>query len=297
MKRLSLIIVLSILVLSCTKKRNLHMINIPEGKGIEKAEKFGFKLSMQSYTFHNFSLVETFEKLKELEIHFIEVYPGHTLGGKWGDKKFGFNLTPNEQTELLELANQYGVKIVGCGVYTAQKAEDWEKLFSFAKAMEMEYITCEPEYEHLDLIEDLAIKTGIKVGIHNHPQPSNYWDPKLLLGKIEERSNLIGSCADVGHWYREGFDQIECLQQLKGRIQSLHFKDLDSKKIEQKGKEVYVDFMWGYGLLDIDAMMLELKNQNFKGYITMEYEYSRGNLMQELKDCIFYYDIVADDIF
>lgn len=273
------------------------MINIPEGKGIEKAEKFGIKLSMQSYTFHNFTLVETFERLKELEINFIEIYPGHTLGGKWDDKPFNFDLAEREQKELIELAAQYNVKIVGCGVYTTQKPEDWEKLFSFAQAMEMEYITCEPEYEHLDLIEDLAIKTGIKVGIHNHPQPSNYWDPKLLLGKIEERSNLIGSCADVGHWYREGFDQIECLQQLKGKIQSLHFKDIYFNELHENGKEYQNDVVWGFGVLDIDAMILELKYQNYKGYITMEYERYGGDQMQEIKDCIFYYDVVADEIF
>lgn len=292
-----LISLVCIFSFSCKKKEDLRMINIPEGRGIKKAEAAGVKLSMQSYTFRNSTLVEAFEKLNELEIRNIEIYPGHIIGGKWGDKKFDFNLTQEEQQELKELAAQHGVKIVACGVFTTENIGDWEKLFSFAKAMDMEYITCEPKYEHLDLVEKLAVETGIEVGIHNHPQPSDYWNPQLLLANIENRSELIGSCADVGHWNREGLDQIECLQDLRGRIQSLHLKDIEFKRRHEDGRVYQKDMLWGLGVLDVDAIMLELKRQGFEGYATMEYETYSENLMQNLKDCIFYYDVVSDETF
>ena len=68
------------------------------------AEKNGWRLAIQSYTFHKFTLVEAFDKTQELGVKYIEVFPGHKLGGKWGDKVFDFNLDVTTQKEIKELA-------------------------------------------------------------------------------------------------------------------------------------------------------------------------------------------------
>ena len=57
-----------------------------------KAEKQDWRIAIQSYTFHLFPLTEALDKTQELGVKYIEVYPGHKLGGKWGDKVFGFDL-------------------------------------------------------------------------------------------------------------------------------------------------------------------------------------------------------------
>ena len=82
----------------------------------------------------------------------------------------------------------------------------------------MEFITCEPALNDWDLVEKLAEQYGIKISVHNHPQPSDYWNPDNLLQAIAGRSKLIGSCADVGHWRREGLNQLDCLKKLEGRL-------------------------------------------------------------------------------
>ena len=46
-----------------------------------------WKFAIQSYSFHNFSLVEALDKCQELGVKYIEVYPGHRLGDKWGDQQ------------------------------------------------------------------------------------------------------------------------------------------------------------------------------------------------------------------
>ena len=33
----------------------------------------------------------------------------------------------------------------------------------------------------------------------------------------EGRSDRIGACADIGHWYRSGLVPVECLKKLQGR--------------------------------------------------------------------------------
>lgn len=258
-----------------------------------KAEQNGWRLGMQSYSFHLFSLTEALDKTQQLGLNYIEVYPGHKLGGKWGDRVFDFNLDKQTQQELKNLAHSKGIKIVGTGVYVAEKSSDWEKMFRFAKAMDMEFISCEPALADWDLVEKLSKQYGIKISVHNHPQPSDYWKPDNLLQAISHRSHLLGSCADVGHWRREGLNQIECLKKLDGRIVSLHFKDIAAKKAGEKEQH---DVIWGTGILDIKAMLKELKRQNFKGIFSIEYEYNWENSVPDIKKCIQYFNEVADEI-
>lgn len=258
-----------------------------------KAEKNGWRLAMQSYSFHKFPLVDALDKTQELGLKYIEVYPGHKLGGKWGDKVFDFNLDPQTQKEIRDLAASKGITIVGTGVYVADKPEDWKKMFKFAKDMNLEFITCEPALEEWDMVEQLADENNIKISVHNHPQPSTYWTPKNLLKAIDGRSPLIGSCSDVGHWRREGLNQIECLDELNGRVISLHFKDIAPK---EEGVAEQHDVIWGTGILDVPGMMKQLKKQNFKGVFSIEYEYNWDNSVPDIKKCIQYFNQTADEI-
>lgn len=259
-----------------------------------KAEENGWRLGMQSYSFHRFPLVEALDKTQELGLTYIEIYPGHKLGGKWGDQVFGFELDDQTRKELKEFAASKGIKIIGTGVFVTDNPDDWEKMFAFAKDMEMEFITCEPALKDWDLVENLAKKYAIKVSVHNHPQPSDYWKPELLLAQIADRSKLIGSCSDVGHWRREGLDQIECLKKLDGRVVSLHFKDIAEK---QEGEAEQHDVIWGTGILNMKEMLKELKRQNFKGVFSIEYEYNWDHSVPDIKECIAYYHLVVNEIF
>lgn len=258
-----------------------------------KAEKNGWRIGMQSYSFHLFPLTEALDKTQELGIKYIEVYPGHKLGGKWGDKVFGFDLDAQTRKEVKELAASKGIKIVGTGVFVTDNSSDWEKMFKFAQSMDMEFITCEPALADWDLVEKLSKQYGIKVSVHNHPQPSAYWKPENLLNAISTRSASIGSCSDVGHWRREGLNQINCLRQLKGRIVSLHFKDIAPKK---EGEAEQHDVIWGTGILDVKGMLKELKAQGFKGVFSIEYEYNWENSVPDIKQCVKYFNTVADEI-
>lgn len=257
-----------------------------------KAEKFGWRLAIQSYTFHKFSLIEALDKTHELGVKYIEVFPGHKLGGKWGDKVFDYNLDEQTQQEILDLAASKGIKIVATGVCLVNKKADWYKLFAFAKRMGMEYISCEPELAHWDQVEKLSRKFQIRVSVHNHPQPSSYWKPENLLKAISERCHSLGSCADVGHWSREGLNSIECLKKLEGRIISLHFKDICPKE----GDNWQNDTIWGQGVLNVKGMLQELKRQNFKGIFAIEYEYNWENSVPDIKKCIQYYNQVTEEI-
>lgn len=262
--------------------------------GIIKAEKNGWRLAIQSYSFHLFTMVEALDKTEELGIKNIEIFPGHKLGGKWGDKVFDFNLNTEERKEIKELAESKGIKIIASGVFVANNISEWEKMFMLAKDMDMEFITCEPALTDWDLVESLSNKYAIKVSVHNHPKPSDYWNPDNLLTAISGRSKNIGSCSDVGHWRREGLNQLDCLDKMNGRIISLHFKDIAPKK---DGETEQHDVIWGTGILDVKKMLVSLKDQQFNGVFSIEYEYNWKNSDPDIKKCIEYYNTVTDEIF
>ena len=159
--------------------------------------------------------------------------------------------------------------------------------------MDLAFITCEPALSDWDLVEKLSKQYNIKISVHNHPQPSDYWKPENLLKAISGRSQSLGSCSDVGHWRREGLNQIDCLKQLKGRIISLHFKDIAPKKA---GENEQYDVIWGTGILDVKGMLKELKSQNFKGVFSIEYEYNWENSVPDIKECIQYFNKTANEI-
>ncbi len=257
------------------------------------AEKAGWKLAVQSYTFHKFTLMEALDKLEQMGVKYIEVYPGHRIGGKWVDKTFGPELTATDRKELRAEAAKRGVRIVGTGVFTSEDAGEWEQVFQLAKEMKMEYITCEPPLALWDTVEKLSDDYDIKVSVHNHPKPSEYWNPQNLLDAIKGRSSKIGSCADVGHWRREGLQQTDCLHMLSGRIVSLHFKDIAPKK---ENVHEQLDVIWGQGCLDVEAMLKELKAQHFKGYFAIEYENNWGNSVPDIIQCIAYFNKAANEI-
>lgn len=246
------------------------------------SKRDGWKIAMQSYSFHKFSLVEALDKCQQLDIHYIEVYPGHRLGGKWGDQTFGIQMDQQTQKEIRALAAQKNVKIVLMGVFASDDPQEWDQLFRFAKQMGMEYITCEPPLELWDRIESLSNQYKIKVAVHNHPQPSVYWKPKALLDAIDGRSKRLGSCADVGHWKREGLDNLQCLRQLQGRIVSFHFKDIIAKPLEGEQH----DCIWGQGVLNVKQMIEIMREQKFHGYLAIEYEYNWDNSVPDIRQCI-----------
>ncbi|MFV0313024.1 MAG: sugar phosphate isomerase/epimerase family protein [Dysgonomonas sp.] len=275
-------------------KQQPEEANRTEVEAVTKAEQNGWYLSLQSYTFHRFTFAEALDKTRELGVKYIEVFPGHKLGDKWGDKVFGIDLTAEERKEIKEFAESKGVRIISTGVYSTDNPDNWEKEFILAKDMGMEFISCEPAVKDWDLIESLVDKYGIKIAVHNHPQPSTYWNPDLLLAQIANRNPMIGACCDVGHWRREGLNQTDCLRKLDGRIVSLHFKDIAEKKDDETEQH---DVIWGKGILDVEGMLKTLKAQNFKGYISIEYENNWDNSVPDIRQCIDYYTTITEKIF
>ena len=258
-----------------------------------KAEKAGWRLGVQAFTFHKFSFQEAVDKTQQLGLKYLEVYYGQILG-KDIQGTMDFRMDQATQQKVLAYARSKGVKIIASGVIICKDEAEWRQLFEFASAMEIEMITCEPEYKHLKYIDQLANKYKIDVAIHNHPKPSAYWNSDLFLDAVKELSSRIGACADVGHWKRMGIDPVVAIKKCEGRLKSLHFKDIKEKADSEAEQH---DVEWGTGVCNVEEILSELKSQNFKGLFSIEYEYNWDNSVPDIQRCIGYFNKTADKIF
>jgi sugar phosphate isomerase/epimerase len=128
------------------------------------------------------------------------------------------------------------------------------------------------------------------VAIHDHPKPNVYWSPDSVLAAIEGHSH-IGSCADIGHWAKNGLNPVDCLKKLQGHIIGVHLKD-----VVKFGDTKAADTVVSKGVIDIPAVLAELKRQNFNGMLSIEHE---SNWYHNLPDVIFtrnYYDSLVQKL-
>ncbi|WP_353196774.1 sugar phosphate isomerase/epimerase [Parapedobacter defluvii] len=234
-------------------------------------KKLGWHLSAQTYTFNRFTFFEAVDKTLQAGLNSVEAYPGQELGGGL-EGVMDYNMDAAQRKAILRALKKKKVKLCAFGVVNGNTEEEWKQIFEFAKAMGVKVINSEPDEKFMPLIGQLANQYKIKFGIHNHPQPSHYWDPKVVLAAVAKaNSPYVGGCADIGHWVRSGLDPLECLKQYEGHLVSLHFKDLSEKSRE--GHDVH----WGTGVCNVEGVIAELKRQGFKGNISAEYEHNWEN--------------------
>lgn len=249
------------------------------------AEKLGWKLGAQAYTFKNFTFAETLDKLNSIDLQYVEAFTGQQIGnGIEGTMHYDMDAATRQ--EVKDLLKSKGIKMVAYGVVTGKNEEDWRKIFDFAQDMGIGVITSEPPQEDLDMLDRMAGEYNIKIALHNHPKPSRYWSPDTVLEALKGRKN-IGACADVGHWVRSGLEPVESLKKLDGHIVSLHFKDLN-----EKAREAH-DVPWGTGVSNVEAMLKELKRQDFEGIFSIEYEHNWDNSLPEVAQSVDYFNKVA----
>lgn len=242
-----------------------------------------WKIGIQAWTFHYFTFAEALDKIDSCGVKYVEGFPGQKIGAGI-EGTMDYHMSKEKRKRVKKILRKHGIKMVSYGVVTPGKESDWEQLFKFAKAMGLTNIASEPREDQLPLVSKLADKYKINVAIHDHPKPSHYWNPDILLNAVKGLSSRIGSCADVGHWQRSGLDPIACMQKLEGRIKEFHMKDLNVKA--QKNAH---DVPWGTGINNIPGIMQQMKKQNFKGFVFVEYEYHWKSSVPEVRQSVAFF--------
>jgi len=246
-----------------------------------------WKIGVQLWTFHYFPFVTAINKVDSAGVKFVEAFPGQPLGGDMKDE-FGINMSAESKVKIKQLLQSKGISIVAMGVIAPKDLDEWKKFFDLAKEFNLSYITAEPRKDQWNQVDSLAGVYGIKIAIHDHPKPNVYWSPDSVLAATVGHPN-IGSCADVGHWARNGLNPVDCLKKLDGHIIGVHLKD-----IKVFGQVDAADTLVGAGVNDFGAIFQELKRQGFSGMLSIEQESNWYNNVPDVIHTVkFFNDQVA----
>lgn len=116
-------------------------------------------------------------------------------------------------------------------------------------------------------IDERFTREGLTFGIHNHwfPQKFPYESADDVLGALSRLSKTVGSTLDVGQIAACGHNAVDAVRRLGPRLKVVHLKDVASTGAER-------NVLLGTGVVGIPAVMKELRGQNFKGLVAIEYE-------------------------
>ncbi len=260
-------------------------------KGCPNAEKLGWRLGCQAYSFNQYTFYEAIDKVASLGLRWIEAYPGQSMSAEKKDAKIGEGLSAADRKEVKQRLADAGVKLVNYGVCGLSANRDASrKTFEFAKDMGIETIVSEPGEDAFDTLDKLCEEYQLNVALHNHPKPSHYWNSETVLKVCQGRSKRIGACADTGHWMRSDLNPVEQLKKLEGHIVSFHFKDLN-----KFGGGAH-DVPWGTGEGNVKAVLTEIHRQGIKAVFSIEYEHNWTTSVPEIALCVAYFDKIAAEL-
>jgi sugar phosphate isomerase/epimerase len=246
------------------------------------ASQLGWQMAIHERTFQNFTVFECMDKTAALGLKHMSFSAGIKLKGT--NTIPLVNLSDEQIQTIKKQAEARGLTLVNAYVSLPANEAQCRKSFEFARKMGLDTLVGEPAPEALDTVEKLCKEYNIRVAIHDHPKPSQYWDPQKVLEAIKGRSPLLGACADTGHWVRSGLDPVACLKTLQGHVFCLHLKDLNAASRNAH------DVPWGTGAGQCKAMMAELKRQGFHGAFCVEYEYNWDNSMPDVAQCVKFFN-------
>lgn len=264
-----------------------------------RAKKAAFTLALQTYTLRNFKFDELIKITRLTGIDEVEIAGGNTW---WdGERKRSVALNAEERRRLQTVLEENNVRAVSLGG-SPGTSED----FDFAKEFGLQFLQGEPPVDKLVEVSRRAAEYGIRYSLHNHAFDSRYWDYRETLKRVLDCDPALGICPDTGHFIRSGFDPLEVIHACKGRMVSVHLKDLngvvllkdveDLEQAERKKRQGgFRDVAWGTGEGQVAAVLKELISQGFKGPVVIEYDhiYPDGNVADVQKCAEFFKKVVG----
>lgn len=240
----------------------------------------GFLVGVQSYSFRQFNLEQALQRTRDLGLHYIELYRGH--------------LPTNASDEQIQAARnlcfENGITPLAFGVERFTKdGQANRRLFEFGRKLGIRYFSADPDPDSFDSLDPLVADFGIGIAIHPHgpsgKQLHRWYSAETILKAVGNHHRLIGSCLDTGHLIRSAqqpferkLDPAAQIRAMGARNFGLHLKDHDN--------ENRTDVVYGRGVLDVPGVLRALRDVNFQGYISIEYEANPANPSPDMQACL-----------
>ena len=232
-----------------------------------------FRLGIQSYCFRKFlSLEALVGALQEAGLSYVEIWPRHIPA----------DADPADVDRALATLKENGITVdsYGCVSFGTDEAAD-RKVFEFCRKAGIRAISADPDPQALPLLERLCQEYDINLAVHNHGRKHRYGRGQQLDELFGNTSPRIGLCLDTAWLLQVGEDPVQAARRYRERLYGVHLKDF---VFDEEGRPE--DVIVGTGGLDLPALMGELRDLGFTGYLSLEYEGDPEDPLPKVKECI-----------
>ncbi|MBI4165390.1 MAG: sugar phosphate isomerase/epimerase [Acidobacteria bacterium] len=263
-------------------------------RGTRGAEKInsvvrGVALGAQSYSFRDRGLDACVEGFRAVGLGECELWEGHitprALQGedlrKW---RLEVGLTLFEQAR--KKFEDAGVHLHAYNYSFRRDMNDAEfaRGFEMARALGVNIITSSANVSMSSRVDVFAKKYKMRVGFHGHDatdKPDEFSTAETFARAMQSASEYLGVNLDIGHFTAANGDPVDYIRQHHDRIVTLHIKD--------RKKNHGPNMPFGQGDTPIGPVLRLLRDQKWKIYANIEYEYGGENkgldTLAEMKKC------------
>lgn len=261
------------------KHLGITALSVPALSFQQKTVSPKLTIGLASYTLRKYSVSQLIDICKRLNIKDIALKSFH----------LPLDASDSEIQATISKFKEAGLNIYGGGVIYMKNEAEVKNAFRYAKAAGMKMIIGVPNHDLLPLVEKYVKENDIKLAIHNHgPGDEVYPTPATVYDKIVNLDKRIGLCIDVGHVVRLGMNPIEAIKKYGHRMFDMHLKDVDGTVAKSESIQI------GRGVIDILKLTKALKDANYQGVMSIEYEKDAENAEGGLAESVGYVRGVLD---
>ena len=237
-------------------------------------KKDSFSLGMAGYTFKKFDLETSLNVMKRLDVRFLCVKDFH----------LPFSSTAEDIVSFRAKCNSYGVTPYAVGPIYMKSKQEIDAAFSYAQRVGVKMMVGVPNYELLKYVEEKVKESDIRYAIHLHgPDMELYPDATDVWEHTKDLDSRIGMCLDIGHDFRNGCDPIQDLIKYHSRVFDIHIKDVTDSSKKGVGIEL------GRGKIDFVSLIKTLRQLNYQGVCSLEYEKDMNDPFLGIAESIGYF--------
>jgi sugar phosphate isomerase/epimerase len=245
-----------------------------QGTQVDLGPYHPFKMGLQSYSLRGYTrdgkadLQKALAVTKELGLRFWESYRDHLPMSSDAATLAAYKRDLEAQ----------GVTLLGYGVVQLRRdVAANRKIFEFARAMGLQYVSASPQPGSFDDLDRLVEEFDVAIGIHNHGPGDRYEKIDTIAQAIKDHHPKIGCCIDAGHFLRSREDPVHAVEVFGKRVYGVHLKDV---------KDARTFTILGQGDLRTVDFLKALARNNYSYCLAIEYEEKPQDPLDDIKTCL-----------
>jgi sugar phosphate isomerase/epimerase len=238
-----------------------------------------FRLGMAGFTFVNFDLDTTLKTLERLDVQYLCIKNFH----------LPFESTDEQINAFHAKCAEHKVTGYAVGPIYMKNEAEVDSAFAYAKRVGVKLIVGVPDHNLLPYVDGKVKEYDCHYAIHLHgPDIEIFPDATDVWKHTKDLDRRIGMCLDIGHDLRNACDPVADLKKYHTRVFDIHIKDVTDASKEGTGIEI------GRGKIDFPAFIHALREVNYTGVCSLEYEKDMKDPFLGIAESIGYFKAVSD---